>query len=61
MCCGRCYATEPRLRAALRLDIFKEILPGISLNRGGSILAAPVSSGTRVIISHPRFLDGSSR
>jgi hypothetical protein len=26
MCCGRCCATEPRLRAALRLDIFIEIL-----------------------------------
>ena len=26
MCCGRCCVTEPRLRAALRLDIFIEIL-----------------------------------
>jgi hypothetical protein len=28
MYCGRCCATEPRLRAALRLDIFIEILLG---------------------------------
>jgi hypothetical protein len=27
MWCGRCCATEPRLRTALRLDIFIEILP----------------------------------
>ncbi len=26
-CCGRCCVTEPPLRAALRLDIFIEILP----------------------------------
>ena len=26
MCCGRCCVTEPRLRTALRLDIFIEIL-----------------------------------
>jgi hypothetical protein len=28
MFCGRCCVTEPRLRAALRLDIFIEILLG---------------------------------
>ncbi len=30
---GRCCVTEPRSRLALRLDIFIEILPGISVNR----------------------------
>jgi hypothetical protein len=34
MCCGRCCATEPRLRAALRLDIFIEILLRCSVNKG---------------------------
>jgi hypothetical protein len=31
MFCGRCCATEPRSRAALRLDIFIEILPNLAL------------------------------
>jgi hypothetical protein len=30
--CGRCCATEPRSRAALRLDMFIEILPQASVN-----------------------------
>jgi hypothetical protein len=30
---GRCCVMEPRSRLALRLDIFIEILPGISVNR----------------------------
>jgi hypothetical protein len=34
MSCGRCCVMEPRLRAALRLDIFIEILPGTSVNKG---------------------------
>ena len=34
MCCGRCCVMEPRLRAALRLDIFIEILLGTSVNKG---------------------------
>jgi hypothetical protein len=32
MSCGRCCATEPRSRAALRLDLFIEILPRASVN-----------------------------
>jgi hypothetical protein len=38
MCCGRCYATEPRLRVALRLDIFIEILLGTSVNKAHDAL-----------------------
>src|SRR5918994_4597261 len=37
MYCGRCCVTEPCLRAALRLDIFIEILPGTWVNRGYSL------------------------
>jgi hypothetical protein len=34
MFCGRCCATEPRSRPDLELDIFIEILPGTSVNKG---------------------------
>ena len=36
MFCGRCCATELRMKPALPLDIFIEILPGNSVNRGKS-------------------------
>ncbi len=35
MYCGRCCVTEPRSRAALRLDIFIEILLRCWVNRSG--------------------------
>ena len=49
MWCGRCCATEPRLRTALRLDIFIEILLRGWVNRafedaGGFVGWHPVST-----------------
>jgi hypothetical protein len=41
MCCGRCCVTEPRLRTALRLDIFIEILLRTRMNR---TVADPISA-----------------
>jgi hypothetical protein len=43
MYCGQCCVMEPRSRAALRLDIFIEILLGIRVNR--SSINAPNSFG----------------
>jgi hypothetical protein len=33
MYCGQCCVMEPRSRAALRLDIFIEILPDVSVGK----------------------------
>jgi hypothetical protein len=33
-CCGRCCVTKLHLRAALRLEVFIEILPGILVSKG---------------------------
>jgi hypothetical protein len=41
MLCGRCCVTEPPTKLALRLDIFIEILPRTTVNRGVGDLAGP--------------------
>jgi hypothetical protein len=38
MFCGRCCATEQRLRTALRLDIFIEILLDTWVNKGKKLM-----------------------
>src|SRR4051812_6373596 len=53
MWCGRCCATEPRLRTALRLDIFIEILlPRRWADKGMARLSAGPSAG-RVRLGRP--------
>ena len=49
--CGRCCATEPRSRTALRLDIFIEILLGNRVNKGeGREGQGPMATALQVLL-----------
>ena len=65
MYCGRCCVTEPRLRAALQLDIFIEILLRTPMNKAG-VLSSPGPTRTRqtyqgppLVAPEPRFSEWS--
>jgi hypothetical protein len=58
MFCGRCCVTEPRLRLALRLDIFIEILTRTRVNRP---LPKPLSRDGDKVIMKMLGSAGSSR
>ena len=54
MCCGRCCVTEPRLRTALQLDIFIEILLFRRERLFGALASSPLSAVAYRLDGPPR-------